>query len=70
MDPEDHFNLYKEDWKTPYRVSEFNIQKKESTLDDEDPKASMNYHNIKPTLDPTGKRGAYDQKILDEAFPQ
>lgn len=60
---EDHFNLYKEDWKTPFRQSQFNIQKVESVLDDEDPLASMNYINPKrPQFDTTGPRGHYDAK--------
>ena len=63
---EDHFNLYKEDWKTPFRMSEFNIQKIESTLDDEDPRSNMTYHNPRPPkLDPTGKRGHYDAQIME-----
>lgn len=25
-DKEDHFNLYKNDWKTPFRMSEYNVR--------------------------------------------
>ena len=33
----DHFNLYKNDWKEPFRTSEYNTTQIEKSLDDLDP---------------------------------
>lgn len=38
LDHLDHPNLYKNDWKTPFRQSDYNIQKIELVYDDEDPR--------------------------------
>jgi len=38
LDETDHPNLYKNDWKTPFRTSEYNIRPIEQTLRDDDPK--------------------------------
>jgi hypothetical protein len=38
MDVADHPNLYKNDWKTPFRTSDYNIRNIEVALRDEDPK--------------------------------
>lgn len=35
MDPVDHPNLFKENWKTPYRDSSYNVQKKLKIYDQE-----------------------------------
>ena len=60
LDELDHPNLYKNDWKTPFRTSEYNISKIEQVYDDEDPRQATSYVSFKPTLDPNGKRGKYD----------
>jgi hypothetical protein len=36
MDKEDHPNLFKKHWKTPFRHSNYNIRQKEKTYDDEE----------------------------------
>ena len=36
LDVADHPNLYKNDWKTPFRNSDYNIQKVEWSYDDDD----------------------------------
>jgi len=38
LDQDDHPNLYKNDWKTPFRQSDYNIQKIELIYDDDDPR--------------------------------
>jgi hypothetical protein len=70
LNEEDHPNLYKNDWKTPFRQSEYNTTKIEVKLDDEDERQAKNYISGYPSLNPNGKRGDYDQNILNEAIPR
>lgn len=43
MDVADHPNLYKNDWKVPYRTSDYNIQKIEVSYADDDIRQAENY---------------------------
>jgi hypothetical protein len=43
MDVKDHPNLYKNDWKTPFRSSDYNVSKVEWAYDDLDPRQALNY---------------------------
>jgi len=72
MDPDDHFNLYKDDWKRPFRQSEYNIRAIELQYDDDDPRQARSYiSKPPPTFDPSHKReGHYDQAVLNEAIPE
>lgn len=71
LDYEDHHNLYKNDWKTPFRTSEYNIQAIEQTLRDDDPLQAENYVSNIPTWDPSDpQKGMYDQLQLNEAIPK
>ena len=64
LDEDDHPNLYKNDWKTPFRQSEYNIQKIEMVFDDEDPRQAENYISNIPGFDATSGRAAnYDYKV-------
>ena len=70
MDETDKFNLYKADWKMPFRTSQFNIQKTELRYHDDDPKEAMTYISHENKLDGSRARhGQYDQAILNEAEP-
>lgn len=70
MDKMDHPNLYKEDWRTPYRVSPFNIQKVETFEDIHDPNYTTMYAGRPVTYDTEHPvRGKYDAKLLEEAEP-
>ena len=70
LDETDKFNLYKADWKMPFRTSQFNIQKIEHTYHDDDPREAMTYVSHDTGLDANRARhGLYDQAILDEATP-
>jgi len=63
-DEVDHPNLYKKHWKTPYRESPYNIQKKERKITDEENVEV--YASSIPELDPTDH---YDQLIMREQLP-
>ena len=70
MDPSDHFNLYKDDWKRPFRQSEYNIRPIELKYADDDPRQAQSYISRYPNLDGKHPReGKYDQAILNEAQP-
>jgi len=56
QDEEDHPNLYKKHWKTPYRESPYNIQKKEKMIDEEE--NSERYTSSIPVLDPNNEDDA------------
>ena len=45
LEESDHPNLYKNDWKTPFRHSDYNISKVEIRLRDDDPAQAENYVN-------------------------
>jgi hypothetical protein len=61
LDVDDHFNLYKDDWKRPFRQSEFNIRPIEQRFDDDDPRQATSYISGVPQLDPHHPReGSYD----------
>jgi hypothetical protein len=70
MDVADHPNLYKNDWKTPFRTSDYNIQKIEKKWRDDDPEQAENYITKVPIweLDHPVK-GKYDRLALTEAQP-
>ena len=53
MSVEDHPNLYKNDWKLPFRVSEYNIAKIEMRIEDDDPRQNVQYHAFLPEFDPS-----------------
>lgn len=63
-DEEDHPNLYKKHWKTPYRESPYNIQKKEKkvTMAENDELYVSGFPEFNPS-DP------YDQAIMREVLP-
>ena len=64
LDEVDRPNLYKKHWKTPYRESPYNIQKKEKIItDDENVEV---YASSIPNFDPND---FYDQLILREQLP-
>ena len=70
LDKMDHPNLYKNDWKEPFRTSDYNTQKIEMQYDDEDERQAENYISGRPHLDASHKReGKYDQTILNEHEP-
>ena len=70
MDVQDHPNLYKNDWKVPFRTSDYNIQKIEVAYRDDDPEQAENYISQLPVLDASHPiRGKYDQALLNEAIP-
>lgn len=60
----DHPNLYKAHWKTPYRDSQFNIQKKEKPITDEE--NTEYYAQSYPEFDPTDY---HDRLVMREMFP-
>lgn len=61
LDPVDHPNLYKKHWKTPYRESPYNIQKKEKKESDES--LFTHYASEIPEFDPTHH---LDRRVLNE----
>ena len=69
FDVEDHPNLYKNDWKTPFRQSDYNIAKIEFTYSDDDPRQARNYVAYIPEFDGEGKRKKYDKAMLLEQQP-
>ena len=69
LDVADHPNLYKNDWKTPFRTSEYNVSKVEWAYDDEDPRQAINYVGALPKIaDASHKRNhGYDSaNVIDE----
>ena len=61
LDETDKFNMYKSDWKQPFRTSEYNIQKINLTYHDDDPREAMTYVSDIPKLDGSRPRhGVYD----------
>ena len=70
LDTTDRAHMYKLDWKTPFRVSDYNVRSIELSYDDDDPRSAINYSSSIPQFDGTHKRfGKYDQEILDSATP-
>ena len=61
---DDHPHLYKKHWKTPYRDSPLNIQKKERRITDEE-NVEITYTAI-PNLNPNDE---YDALIMREKIP-
>jgi hypothetical protein len=70
LDEDDHHNLYKLDWKLPFRDSEYCISNQELVYDDDDPRQAENFVSHYPKFNTAGKRGFYDQRILDEQKPE
>jgi hypothetical protein len=64
-DEVDHPHLYKKHWKTPYRESPYNIQKKDKIIPD-DVNVEVSASSF-PEFDPTNY---YDNLILREQLPQ
>jgi hypothetical protein len=68
LDWEDHPNLYKQHWKTPFRQSEYNISQKEKKVD-----RSKAYIGWTPELDPNNPTDAkvmmYQQLPIDHHDP-
>lgn len=63
--------MYKLDWKTPFRVSEYNVRSIELRYDDDDPRSATNYVAAIPEFDGSHKRfGKYDQQTLNDAQPE
>ena len=70
LDNIDHRHMYKLDWKTPFRVSEYNVRSIELRYDDDDPRSATNYVGSIPEFDGSHKRfGPYDQEVLNTAAP-
>ena len=68
MDEEDHPNLYKNDWKVPFRTSDYNIRPIELQYRDDDPRQAQSYVSGIPKYDTTHPiKGKYDQTLLNEA---
>ncbi len=61
----DHPHLYKKHWKTPFRESTHNIQKKEKKYTDDE--NSRHYYGNIPEFDPNDY---YDQLIMREQMPR
>ena len=59
MDEHDHPNLYKNDWKVPFRHSDYNTTKVEMTYDDEDPRQAENYITKLPQFNPDNATDRY-----------
>lgn len=71
LDNVDHTHMYKLDWKTPFRQSEYNIRAIELRYDDDDPRQATNYVAKIPAFDGSHSRhGAYEQAALDSASPK
>ena len=61
LDVQDHPNLYKNDWKTPYRTSDYNIAQIEVALSDDDPLQAESYVTSVPKFDVDHPfKGKYD----------
>lgn len=65
LDEVDHPHLYKKHWKTPYRESPLNIQKKEKRITDEE-NVEVYATITAPEFDPNDY---YDQMIMRETIP-
>ena len=63
--PVDHPHLYKKHWKTPFRESTHNIQKKEKKITDAE--NTVHYTSAIPEFDPND---FYDQLIMREQMPR
>ena len=63
-DEVDHPHLYKKHWKTPFRESPYNIQKKEKVITDEE-NVELSASSF-PEFDPNNH---YDSLILREQLP-
>lgn len=71
LDNVDRRHMYKLDWKTPFRVSEYNVRSQELRYDDDDPRTAANYVAAIPEFDGDHPRfGKYDQWSLDSAIPE
>lgn len=64
IDRESYPNVFKEHWKTPYRESPYNIQKKEKRVSNDD--NTVTFVSELPKLDPSD---AVDAAILREQQP-
>ena len=64
LDEADHPHLYKKHWKTPYRESPYNIQKREKRITDEENVEV--YASSFPEFDPSDY---HDQLIMREKLP-
>lgn len=64
LDEVDHPHLYKKHWKTPYRESPYNIQKRERRITDEEGTETFASHF--PEFDPTNFD---DQALMREVLP-
>jgi hypothetical protein len=70
LDNTDHRHMYRLDWKTPFRQSDYNVRSKELQFADDDPRSATNYVAAIPEFDGSHKRfGGYDQAWLDKAIP-
>ena len=65
QDENSYPHLYKAHWKTPYRDSQYNIQKREKRITDEE-NVEL-YASSIPEFDPTNY---HDQQILKEMMPR
>lgn len=71
LDITDHPNLYKNDWKTPFRHSDYNVKRIEVVEDDFHPETADNWNNVEPTYNLDNPRNAkYDQVLLNESLPE
>ena len=68
MDEHDHPNLYKNDWKTPFRHSDYNTTKIEMKYDDEDPRQAENFISKLPSFDESNPNDKYwtDRQVQAE----
>jgi hypothetical protein len=70
LDVEDHPNLYKNDWKTPFRMSEYNIQKQEWSERWDDPAVAERLISKMPYFNPEDRlSGKYDKIALLQQQP-
>lgn len=70
LDEVDKFNMYKQDWKKPFRTSQFNIQKIDLAYYDDDPREAENLVSRVPQLDENHKfSGKYDAALNQESHP-
>ena len=71
LDNVDHRHMYKLDWKTPFRQSDYNVRSIELRYDDDDPRQATNYVAQIPSFDASKTRYAgYEQAVLDAAIPE
>jgi len=62
----DHYNMFKPDWKTPFRHSIYNITQVEQVWREDDPREVESFAASKPRYNTAGRRGVYDAAILHE----